>query len=337
MGLHVRVVRAEQQLQPINGELLDLVDFLTATVIAPSRISLGVLVGERSAHGIDHGPAGEVLAGDQLEAVLLAVQFPVDQPGDLRVNGAQRGIVVERHAVSFRVRSCSTRRPCRPPVERSVEPGTQNLHAFSPQMSRAGSTRTLASLWARDRRATSGSRPPRHAPVRVAVGRGTPCRARSRRAARRAALRRAPPAGPARGRSRDSRWTRCELVPRSSGSIPQPSRAPASTFLELEAGVIGGDGDGFSHGEYKIQVSVEIWRTLGCIRRRAESGEESRQRSKDLARFPRSVSAMTAAHRLRRLHPNPRHRPHRVDPRLRPGGRPRDRSESLRRRDRQRG
>ena len=46
--LHVGVVGAEELLQPVDGELLDLVDDLAAAVIPPPRISLGVLVGERA-------------------------------------------------------------------------------------------------------------------------------------------------------------------------------------------------------------------------------------------------------------------------------------------------
>ena len=83
------MIRAEQLLQPVDRQLLDLVDLLAPAVVAPARIALGVLVGERSAHRVDHRAAGEVLAGDQLEAVLLAVELPVDQPGDLGIGGAQ--------------------------------------------------------------------------------------------------------------------------------------------------------------------------------------------------------------------------------------------------------
>ena len=80
VGLHVGVLGAEQLLQPVDGQLLHLVDDLAAAVVPPARISLGVLVGERRAHGVDDRPAGEVLARDQLQPVLLAPQLAVDQP-----------------------------------------------------------------------------------------------------------------------------------------------------------------------------------------------------------------------------------------------------------------
>jgi len=64
--LHVGVGRAEELLQAVDGELLDFVHHLASAVIALPGITLGVLVGQRSAHGVDHRPAREVLAGDQL-------------------------------------------------------------------------------------------------------------------------------------------------------------------------------------------------------------------------------------------------------------------------------
>ena len=59
-------------LAAVDGELLDLVDHVAAAVVARARAALGVLVGEHRAGGLEHGAAGEVLAGDELERLLLA-------------------------------------------------------------------------------------------------------------------------------------------------------------------------------------------------------------------------------------------------------------------------
>ena len=47
--LHIRVVRTEQFLGALDRERLDVVDVLTAAVVALARIAFGVLVGEHRA------------------------------------------------------------------------------------------------------------------------------------------------------------------------------------------------------------------------------------------------------------------------------------------------
>ena len=76
--LHVGVLGAEQLLGPVDGQLLDDVDVLAAAVVAPAGIALGVLVGQHAAGGLHHGGAGVVLAGDHLQAVLLALHLVGD-------------------------------------------------------------------------------------------------------------------------------------------------------------------------------------------------------------------------------------------------------------------
>ena len=74
MRLHVDVVGAEQRLGARDGGALGDVDELAAAVVALARIALGVLVGQHRAGGFEHGAADEVLGGDQLEAVVLALR-----------------------------------------------------------------------------------------------------------------------------------------------------------------------------------------------------------------------------------------------------------------------
>ena len=53
--LYVGVIRAEQRLRPLDRELLDNVDKLTAAVVALARIALGVLVGQDGTHRRQYG------------------------------------------------------------------------------------------------------------------------------------------------------------------------------------------------------------------------------------------------------------------------------------------
>ena len=96
--LHVGVRRAEQLLQPVDGQLLHLVHHLAAAVVPLARVPLGVLVGERRAHRVDDGAAREVLARDELEAVLLPAQFLVDQARDDGIGIPEWGVVVKHSA-----------------------------------------------------------------------------------------------------------------------------------------------------------------------------------------------------------------------------------------------
>jgi hypothetical protein len=80
--LHVGVLGGEQLERPVNSQLLDLIDDLTAAVVPPAGISLGILVGEHRPHRLQYRPGDEVLAGDQLETVLLPLDLARDQPAD---------------------------------------------------------------------------------------------------------------------------------------------------------------------------------------------------------------------------------------------------------------
>jgi hypothetical protein len=62
-----------------------LVDDLVAAVVALAGVALGVLVGEHRTDGGHHRGRGEVLAGDQLDAVDLTLDFTFDEAHDLEV------------------------------------------------------------------------------------------------------------------------------------------------------------------------------------------------------------------------------------------------------------
>jgi hypothetical protein len=58
---------------------------LAAAGVAAPGVALGVLVREYGARGLEHGLGNDVLRGDQLDLVLLAIQLLADRVGDLRI------------------------------------------------------------------------------------------------------------------------------------------------------------------------------------------------------------------------------------------------------------
>src|SRR5688500_2644260 len=99
MGLGVGVIGGEELLHSVDGALFDHVDALTAAVIPLARQAFSVLVRQRSPHRFEHGGRDEVLARDELETALLAVDLAVDERGDLPIGLAERS---DRHSRSWR-------------------------------------------------------------------------------------------------------------------------------------------------------------------------------------------------------------------------------------------
>src|SRR5262249_53111043 len=66
------------------------VDELTSAVIALTRIPFGVLVREYGTSRFEYRSADEVFRGDELEAVVLAMDFVFDGIGDLGIRFAER-------------------------------------------------------------------------------------------------------------------------------------------------------------------------------------------------------------------------------------------------------
>ena len=75
VGLDIGVRTAKQLTGPLPRQLLRHVHGIAASVIPLSGIALRILIGETSAHGQQDGLADDVLGGDQLNVVLLPVEF----------------------------------------------------------------------------------------------------------------------------------------------------------------------------------------------------------------------------------------------------------------------
>ena len=91
--LHVGEGAVEQLPRAGDGEALGHVDILAAAVVAPRGIALRVLVGEHRALGFQDRAGDDVLRGDQLDPLLLAVQLVLDAVREhvigLRQGGAE--------------------------------------------------------------------------------------------------------------------------------------------------------------------------------------------------------------------------------------------------------
>lgn len=114
MWLHVGVFDAEEGLDAVDRQLLDAVDELAPAVIAPARVTLGVLVGQNRTLRLHHRQRRMVLRGDHLQTGLLATQFVVDQGRDVGVEGGQ-GLVEVVHQVTPFCRAYSAAAGADPP------------------------------------------------------------------------------------------------------------------------------------------------------------------------------------------------------------------------------
>ncbi len=93
--LDVGMRRAEERQRAVPGQGLGLVDFLAAAVVALPGIALGVLVGEDRSHRLEHRRAREVLRGDHLQGLALALELALEDGRDRRVGGLECRVLVE--------------------------------------------------------------------------------------------------------------------------------------------------------------------------------------------------------------------------------------------------
>ena len=83
--LNIGKLGAEQLLGPLDGDIFHHVHALTAAVIPFAGIAFGILVGKNSAGRRQNSGADDVLRGDQLDVLLLAVILRPDSLTHFRV------------------------------------------------------------------------------------------------------------------------------------------------------------------------------------------------------------------------------------------------------------
>ena len=84
--LHVGMLRAEQLLRAIAGQVFHDVDVLAAAVIALARIALRVFIGQVGAHRRKHRVADKVFGRDQLDMLALTGQLIVHRCAQLGID-----------------------------------------------------------------------------------------------------------------------------------------------------------------------------------------------------------------------------------------------------------
>ena len=89
VGLHVGVLGVEELFGAVAGEVLDDVGEFAAAVVALAGVAFGVLVGEDAAGGFEDGFGGEIFAGDQFEAGVLAIGFVLNCVVDVGVDNGK--------------------------------------------------------------------------------------------------------------------------------------------------------------------------------------------------------------------------------------------------------
>ena len=77
--LHVGVRCSEERFEPVNSELLHLVHYFAAPVVALARVAFCIFVGQAATHSVEDGLAREIFGGDELNTSALAIQFFLDE------------------------------------------------------------------------------------------------------------------------------------------------------------------------------------------------------------------------------------------------------------------
>jgi len=83
--LHVGKLRIEDLLRPVARKIFDHVGVLASTVVAPARISLGVLVCEDRTRRLQNRFRNKVFARDHLQPFMLAECLVVNGGCNFRI------------------------------------------------------------------------------------------------------------------------------------------------------------------------------------------------------------------------------------------------------------
>ena len=221
VGLHIGVVGAEELLRPGRWPAARPGPRLRSrrSTACPGYPSAYLLVSGVPIASM-HRAAGEVLAGDELQPVLLAVQLRGRSAGRRPGRRARSGALWSRLMPCVLVRFWPPGGVA-PALERRLQPG-RRMSTPSAVGQEPGRQHQDVGVVVRPGQPRDLRRPGHRRPdARGGGWRRTPCPARCRRAALPRGPRRAPPARPRGGHSPDSRPRPALSVPRSSGCVPQ--------------------------------------------------------------------------------------------------------------------
>src|SRR5258708_25162467 len=89
MGLNVGMFGRKEFFGALDGKLFGNIHVFTAAVPAAFWVTFGILIGQDRALRFHDRQAGEILTGDELNVVLLALALVLDYISDLGINGAK--------------------------------------------------------------------------------------------------------------------------------------------------------------------------------------------------------------------------------------------------------
>ena len=180
-GWTLAKLQSNSLLGPLDRQLLGDVDVLAAAVVAPAGIALGIFVGQHRALRLQHGARDDVLRGDQLDLLLLAMQLALQHRIDRRIGFGdalrehrQRYVLPLRGSLTHDFdtpESLATRPAWRPPSNGVARKTFSASRATSMPISRWPKATTLASLCSRERRAERRVMSEHRAHLGIAVGR----------------------------------------------------------------------------------------------------------------------------------------------------------------------
>ena len=90
MGLDIGEGAVEELAGALDRQSFGDIDVLAAAVVAPARIALGILVGQHRTLGVEDRARDDILRGDQLDLVALALQLRLDALGELGIGFGER-------------------------------------------------------------------------------------------------------------------------------------------------------------------------------------------------------------------------------------------------------
>ena len=85
MGLHVGEFRAEQLLDPLNGQIFYEIDVFAAAVVPVTAVTFCVFIGKHTAGRSQDSFADDVFRCDKFDVALLAFQLQIAGREDLRI------------------------------------------------------------------------------------------------------------------------------------------------------------------------------------------------------------------------------------------------------------
>ena len=85
MGLNIGIFSTIELAQPVNGQLLHLINYFTSSIIPVTRISFCIFIGQARTHGFHHLRTYKILRCDQFNTPFLSVMLMIDKSKNINI------------------------------------------------------------------------------------------------------------------------------------------------------------------------------------------------------------------------------------------------------------